>query len=56
MPVASPVFFWEADVVVETKNLAFSPQTLDEGRGVLAKRVFKADRFAECRNRQTRVA
>jgi len=43
MPVASPVYFWEAEVVVETKNLAFSPQTIDEGRGALAKRVFKAD-------------
>lgn len=42
MPVASPVFFWEADVVIETKNLAFSPQTTDEGRGALAKRVFTA--------------
>lgn len=42
MPVASPVFFWEADVVIETTNLAFSPQTIDEGRGALAKRVFTA--------------
>ena len=43
MPQASPVYFWEADVVVETVNLAFSPQTSDEGRGALAKRIFSAD-------------
>ena len=43
MPTASPVFFWEADVVIETVNLAFSPQTNDEGRGALAKRIFTAD-------------
>lgn len=43
MPVASPVFFWEAEVEVETQNLAFSPQTTDQGRGALAKRVFSAD-------------
>lgn len=42
-PQATPVYFWEADVVVETSNLAFSPQTIDEGRGALAKRIFTAD-------------
>lgn len=43
MPQLTPVYFWEADVVVETANLAFSPQTSDEGRGALAKRIFSAD-------------
>jgi len=42
-PQMSPVYFWEADVVVETVNLAFSPQTSDEGRGAMAKRIFAAD-------------
>lgn len=43
MPTASPVYFWEAKVEVETIDLAFSPQTRDEGRGALAKRIFMAD-------------
>jgi len=43
MPTASPVYFWEADVVVETVNLAFSPQTATEGRGALAKLIISAD-------------
>lgn len=42
MPVASPVYFWEAEVEVETQNLAFSLQSTDQGRGALAKRVFNA--------------
>ena len=43
MPQASPVYFWEADVVVETRNLAFSPQTVKEGRGALEKLIINAD-------------
>ena len=43
MPTASPVYFWEAEVEIETEQLAFSPQTNTEGRGALAKRVFSAD-------------
>ena len=43
MPQASPVYFWEAVVEVETADLAFSPQTNNEGRGALAKRIFTAD-------------
>jgi len=43
MPQASPVYFWEADVVVEAVNLAFSPQTTTEGRGALAKLIISAD-------------
>ncbi len=43
MPTASPVYFWEADVVIETVNLAFSPQTATEGRGALAKLIISAD-------------
>jgi len=43
MPQAAPVYFWEADVVVETQDLAFSPQTGKEGRGALAKTIFSAD-------------
>lgn len=42
-PQASPVYFWEAEVEIETEQLAFSPQTATEGRGALAKRIFTAD-------------
>lgn len=42
-PQAIPVYFWEADVEIETEDLAFSPQTQNEGRGALAKRIFIAD-------------
>ena len=42
MPQAQTVYFWEADVIVETDNLAFSPQTSNEGRGALSKRIFSA--------------
>lgn len=42
-PQMSPVYFWEADVVVETDNLAFSPQANKEGRGALEKLIINAD-------------
>jgi hypothetical protein len=42
-PQASPVYFWEAEVEIETNDLAFSPQTATEGRGALAKQIFTAD-------------
>lgn len=47
MPTASPVYFWEAEVEVETADLAFSLQTRDEGRGALSKRIFLADWFRD---------
>jgi len=43
MPQASPVYFWEADAVIETQNLAFSLQAGKEGRAALAKTIFTAD-------------
>lgn len=42
MPQASPVYFWQADVTIETKNLAFSLEANDEGRGATKKRIFSA--------------
>ena len=42
-PQPTPVYFWEAEVEIETEQLAFSPQTTEEGRGALAKRIFSAD-------------
>jgi len=43
MPTAKPAFFWEATVELETKNLAFSLQSKDEGMGANKKRIFFAD-------------
>jgi hypothetical protein len=42
MPL-KPAMFWEAKVELETKNLAFSLQTKDEGVGAAKKRIFFAD-------------
>ena len=43
MPTAKPAYFWEAEVELEVKNLAFSLQTKDEGMGANRKRIFSAD-------------
>lgn len=43
MPALKPAYFWEAQVELETKNLAFSLQTKDEGIGATRKRIFSAD-------------
>jgi hypothetical protein len=43
MPVARPAYFWEAQVELEVRNLAFSLQTKDEGIGASKKRIFSAD-------------
>ena len=43
MPALKPAMFWEARVEIETKNLAFSLQTKDEGIGATRKRIFSAD-------------
>lgn len=43
MPTAKPAFFWEATAELETKNLAFSLQSKDEGMGANRKRIFSAD-------------
>lgn len=43
MPSLKPAMFWEANVELETKNLAFSLQTKDEGIGATRKRIFSAD-------------
>lgn len=42
MPQAASVYFWEADVTVECRNLAFSLEANDEGRGAMKKRIFSA--------------
>lgn len=43
MPVAKPVYFWEADCELEVSNIAFSLQTEDVKRGNLRVRVLHAD-------------
>lgn len=43
MPALKPAYFWEAQVELEVKNLAFSLQTKDEGIGATKKRLFSAD-------------
>jgi len=43
MPTAKPAYFWEANVELEVKNLAFSLQTRDEGFSANKKRIFLAD-------------
>lgn len=43
MPALKPAYFWEAEVELEVKNLAFSLQTSDEGRGASKRRIFSAD-------------
>lgn len=42
MPQMSSVYFWEAEVTIETKDLAFSLEAIDEGRGASKKRIFSA--------------
>ncbi len=42
MPQPSAVYFWEAEVRIETKDLAFSLEAIDEGRGASKKRIFSA--------------
>jgi len=42
MPQAQSVYFWEADVTIECRNLAFSLEANDEGRGANKKRIFSA--------------
>jgi len=43
MPGLKPAYFWEAQVELEVRNLAFSLQTKDEGVGATRKRIFSAD-------------
>ena len=43
MATLKPAMFWEAEVELETKNLAFSLQTKDEGIGATRKRIFNAE-------------
>jgi len=43
MATKAPAYFWEADVELEIKNLAFSVSEKDEGRGAYKKRIFYAD-------------
>jgi hypothetical protein len=43
MPVAKPVYFWEADCQLEIKHIAFSLQTEDAKRGNLKVRIFHGD-------------
>lgn len=43
MATLKPAYFWEAILEAETKNLAFSLQTKDEGIGATKKRIFSAD-------------
>jgi len=43
MPGLKPAYFWEAQVELEVKALAFSLQTKDEGIGATKKRIFSAD-------------
>lgn len=40
MAQAAPVYFWEADVTIETERLAFALEANDEGRGANKKRIF----------------
>lgn len=42
MPVSRPTFFWEADVELEVKNIAFSIEAHDIGRGATKIRQLSA--------------
>jgi hypothetical protein len=43
MPALKPAMFWTASCELQAQNLAFSLQTVDEGRGATKKRIFSAD-------------